>query len=229
MDFMTTTTPSPAHNLRTGPATSNPAGNSGLATPKPAGVGGLASPKLGEGGFTLVELMIGASLGSFILAGVLSTFLFMGRSGANMQNYNDMESQARKALEYFAEDTRQASGVTWGADAYTVALTVGTNTVTYQYNDTAKRFARQEVVTATSVITSTRVLVTGITTFAFTAYNISGGSVPISTTAERTAANGTSKQLQISLEAARNSQTVVAATNTVLSARFVLRNKRVTA
>ena len=182
-----------------------------------------------QSGFTLVELMIGASLGSFILAGVLSTFLFMGRSGANLQNYNDMESQARKALEYFAEDTRQASGVVWGTDAYTVALTVGTNTVTYQYNDIAKRFARQEVVTATSVVTSTRVLVTGIRSFAFTPYNIAGNVILISTTAERTAANGTTKQLQISLEAARSSQTVVDATNTVLSARFVLRNKRVTA
>ena len=226
---MTTTTLSPARNLLIAVAARKCSRNSGLATPKPAGVGGLASPKLGEGGFTLVELMIGASLGSFILAGVLSTFLFMGRSGANVQNYNDMESQARKALEYFAEDTRQASGVVWGSDNYTVALTVGTNTVTYQYNDIAKRFARQEVVTLTSVTTSTRVLVTGIRSFAFTAYNISGNSVPISTIAERTAANGTTKQLQISLEAARNSQTVVAATNTVLSARFVLRNKRVTA
>jgi Tfp pilus assembly protein PilW len=180
-------------------------------------------------GFSLVELMIGASLASFILAGVLSTFLFLGRSGANVQNYNDMEAQARKALELFAEDTRQASGVTWGSDAFTVALTVGTNTITYQYNASAARFARQEVVTATGVITSTRVLVTGITTFAFTAYNISGNSVPISTTAERTAANGTTKQLQISLESSRTNTTVVAATNTVLSARFVLRNKRVTA
>jgi prepilin-type N-terminal cleavage/methylation domain-containing protein len=179
-------------------------------------------------GFTLVELMIGSTLGAFILAAVLSTFLFMGRSGANVQNYNDMESQARKALEIFAQDTRQASGVVW-TDANTVSLTVGTLTVTYQYNPTAQRFARREVVTATGVVNSTRVLVTGITTFTFSAYNISGSSVPISTATERTAANGTTKQLQISLEAARNSTTVVAATNTVLSARFVLRNKRVTA
>jgi len=198
--------------------------------PKPALAGGLAAPKpIGEGGFTLVELMIGASLASFILAGVLSTFLFLGRSGANVQNYNDMEAQARKALELFAEDTRQASGVTWGSDANTVALTVGLNTITYQYNPGARRFARQEVVTATSVVTSTRVLVTGITTFTFTPYNISGNAIPISTTAERTAANGTTKQLQISLESSRTNTTVVAATNTVLSARFVLRNKRVTA
>ncbi|HRG56999.1 MAG TPA: hypothetical protein PLG56_13220 [Lacunisphaera sp.] len=172
--------------------------------------------------------MIGASLASFILAGVLSTFLFMGRSGANVNNYNDMEAQARKALEYFAEDTRQASGVVW-SDANTVALTVGSLRVTYQYIPTNRRFTRQEVVIATGVVNSTRVLVTGITSFSFSAYNISGTLVPTSTAAERTAANGTTKQLQISLEAARSNTTVVAATNTVLSARFVLRNKRVTA
>lgn len=207
---MTTTIPSPARNRRSSQGR--------LILPR--------SP--GASGFTLVELMIGASLASFILAGVLSTFLFMGRSGANVNNYNDMEAQARKALEYFAEDTRQASGVVW-SDANTVALTVGTLRVTYQYSPTARRFARQEVVIATGVVNSTRVLVTGITSFSFSAYNISGNLVPTSTAAERTAANGTTKQLQISLEAARSNTTVVAATNTVLSARFVLRNKRVTA
>ncbi len=196
---MTTTTPSPARNRARS-----------------------------AGGFTLVEMMIGATISSFVLAAVMSTFLFMGRSGANIQNYNDMEVQARGALEYFAEDTRQASGVVWNS-ATSVALTVGTNTITYTYDATTKKFSRVVVVTATSATTSSRVLVTGITTFAFSAYSISAATVPIGTAAERAAANGTTKQLQISLEAARTNTTVVAATNTVLSARFILRNKKVTA
>ncbi len=37
-------------------------------------------------GFTLVEVMIAATLGTFVLAGVLSTFLMLGRSGANVAN-----------------------------------------------------------------------------------------------------------------------------------------------
>lgn len=208
---MITTTLSPVRNVR------SRAG--GLAAPEPSGAGG----------FTIVELMIGASLASFILAGVLSTFLFLGRSGANVQNYNDMEAQARNALEYFAEDTRQASAVTWGADSNTVSLTIGLNRVTYVYNPTARNFTRTEVVIATSAAVSSRVLVTGITSFAFSAYNISGTSLPLATAANLIAANGTTKQLQISLEASRTNRTVVAATNTVLSARFILRNKRVTA
>ena len=226
MDFMTTTTLTPARNRQ-----------DGLVSPKRLVAGGLASLKpSGKNGFTLVELMIGASLGSFILAAVLSTFLFMGRSGANVQNYNDMESQARNALEIFAQDTRQASGVVWNS-VESVTLTVGTDLVTYAYSSTARTFRRTVVDTVPNpdVTTSDRVLVTGITTFTFSAYKItidpSTGAawvLPLSTAAERTAANGQTKQLQISLEAARTNTTVVAATNTVLSARFVLRNKRST-
>lgn len=187
-------------------------------------------PRSGARGFTIVELMIGASLASFILAAVLSTFLFMGRSGANVQNYNDMEAQARNALEFFAEDTRQASAVAW-TSTESLTLTVGTNLITYTYSGVAKTLRRTVVDTTPDpdVTTSDRVLVTGITSFAFSAYNISGSSVPLVTAANLTAANGSTKQLQISLEASRTNTTVVAATNTVLSARFILRNKRVTA
>ena len=206
---MTTTTLSPARNRL----------SSGLGSLK----------RLGARGFTLAEVMVSAFIGAWILAAVMSTFLFMGRSGANVQNYNDMEVQARNALEYFAEDTRQASGVVWNS-AVSVQLTVGTNYVTYSYDSSTRKFTR---VTATVAVpgtaTSTRILVTGITSFSFSAYNIAGTSVAISTAAERTTANGTTKQLQISLEASRTNTTVVAATNTVLSARFILRNKRVTA
>ncbi|MDO8541398.1 MAG: hypothetical protein Q7S40_13245 [Opitutaceae bacterium] len=167
--------------------------------------------------------MIGASLSTFILAGVLSTFLFLGRSGANMRNYNDMEAQARKALELFAEDTRQASSVSW-ASSSSLTLTVNSIIITYTYDSTAGTFSRA-VTTGTPTT-----LLTGITQFNFLAYTISGTSISdFSTAAARTIANNTTKQVQISLSAARTSTTVTSATNIVLSARYVLRNKRVTA
>src|SRR5688572_10200535 len=83
-------------------------------------------------GFSLVEVMIGASIGSFILLGVLTMFLFLGRSGVNLGNYSDMESQARKALELFAEDTRQAGSVTW-TSAQSMTMSVNGVNVTYSY------------------------------------------------------------------------------------------------
>lgn len=163
--------------------------------------------------------MVGATLASFVLAAVISSFLFLGRSGANLRNYNDMESQARKALELFAEDTRQASSVHW-ASASSVTLTVNTIPIVYTYS--SGTFTR-------AIGGDTKTLLTGITNFSFLAYTITGSSITdFSTAAARTTANNTTKQIQISLSAARNTQTVATATNIVLSARYVLRNKRVT-
>lgn len=165
--------------------------------------------------------MISAAIASFVLAGVMSTFLFLGRSGANIQNYNDMEAQSRKALETFAEDTRQASAIAWTSNQ-SLTLTVNTASIVYYYDDTAKAFYRRTP-------TGTTALVTNITAFAFQAYSITGASLPLTSAAELTTAGKSTKQLQVSLEAARTSRTVATASNTVLSARFILRNKKVTA
>lgn len=192
---MTTITPSPGHDVPAAPARRRKA-------------------------FTLVEVLIGAALSGFVLVGVLATFLFLGRSGANIQNYNDMESQARRALEQFAQDTRQASSITWNS-ANSVTMMVDSVAVTYTY--ASGRFVR---ISGGAV----RILLTGITTFAFKAYTITGAEIPgIGTTTTLASAGQTTKQLQISLSAQRRSQTVTTATNNVLSARFILRNKRVTA
>ncbi len=170
-------------------------------------------------GFTLVEVLIGATLSSVILAGVLSTFLFLGRSGANMQSYSDMETEARRGLELFAQDVRQASAIVWNS-AESVTLNVNSVNITYSYDGAQRIFFRNGFQ-----------LINGVTpgTFAFRAFNVAGGEMLVATAAQRTAASAGTKQLQLSLQASRFNTTVVAATNTVLSARFILRNKNVTA
>jgi prepilin-type N-terminal cleavage/methylation domain-containing protein len=171
-------------------------------------------------GFTLVEVMVSAGLAAFILAAVLSSFLFLGRSGANLRNYTDMETQARKALEQFAEDTRQASAVTWSSST-SVTLVVNSQNVTYSYS--SGTFSR-------TYNGSTSNLLTGITSFTFFAYTITGTQISdFSTAAARVTANNSTKQIQISLAASRSNTTVTTATDIVLSARYILRNKRVTA
>lgn len=192
---MTTTTLLPAHNVPVAPRPTR--------------------------GFTLVEVMVSATIASFILAAVITTFLFMGRSGANVQHYSDMEGQARKALEVFAQDVRQASTITWTSNQ-NVTLRVNGSDIMYAF--AGSTFFRRNVSSGTQID-----LVTGVSSFSFNAYNITGTSLPLSTATELTNAGKQTKQLQISLEARRQSTTVVAATNTVLSARFILRNKRVTA
>ncbi len=185
--------------------------------------------------FTLVEVLIGSTLGVIVLAGVLSAFLFLGRAGVAVQNYSDMEAQAREAMETFALDVRMAYGVSWtisGGDATAVTVTVEENgdeaRYTYTYNSGAGTFSRQRTYPSAG---STRVLITGIkrntSVDFFTAYKIDTQRIDFSTTSAAAAANMT-KQIQISLEAERLRTTLGAATNKVVSARFVLRNKKVT-
>jgi hypothetical protein len=139
-----------------------------------------------------------------------------------------MESQARRALEIFAEDVRQASSITW-VDANTVRLVVNSSSITYAYVSGSKTFTRTPGRT-----TAVDTLITGITTFEFKGYTITGNPITdFSSAAALTVANRSTKQLQISLEAARyldfaSQRRNIAASNTVLSARFILRNKIVT-
>jgi prepilin-type N-terminal cleavage/methylation domain-containing protein len=194
-----------------------------MITTIPSSIDALRRPR-GARGFTLVEVMIGAALSAFILAAVLSSFLFLGRSGANVRNYNDMEAQARKALELFAEDVRQASAITWNSTT-SITLVVNSATILYAYDSGAAAFVRRDAA-------GSRTLLTGITpgSFSFKGYTITGSEITaMSTPSDLVVAGNATKQLQISLAASRTSTTVVAATNTVLSARFILRNKVVTA
>jgi len=167
--------------------------------------------------------MVGATLAVFILAGVLSTFLFMTRSGANLRNYSDMSAEARKGLETFAEDVRQASAINW-ASALQFTLTVNSVSVQYSYDSTAGTFSR-------TLNGATTTLISGIVSgsFQFKAYNVAGNELPLVTSANLTAASSSTKQLQLSLQASRSTTTVTSATNLVLSARFILRNRSLTA
>jgi Tfp pilus assembly protein PilV len=175
-------------------------------------------------GFTLTEVMISAGLSVFVLAGILTTFLMLGRSGYNASSYSTMESEARRALEKLSEDARMATNIEWTSNA-SITLTVGSNKIIYAYDssstgDTARSFYRREVLASGTA--RPLILVRDVSEFAFCRYKVLNG-------VNYTAANDTeTKQIQITLRAVRARSTVVAATNAVLSARIVLRNKKVT-
>lgn len=174
-------------------------------------------------GMTLVEIIIGMTLASVLMTAVLSSALYLARSGIALSNYTEMETQARLSFERFAEDVRQASDLVWDSDTQ-VSLTVGTATVIYGY-DAARRTVYRE----TGGVR--RTLLDGIESFTFTGYAITGAPIVFtaSNPASRLQASHDTKQLQVSMRAVRTRATVATATNTVLSARFILRNKKVTA
>ncbi len=179
--------------------------------------------------FTLVEMLVSTALSAVILIGILSSVLFIAKGGFLLNNYIEMESEARAALETFAVDARMTEDVTWSRDSVTSPLTVLTlvavtgDSVTYTYNSAAGTLSRAAGVAAAQT------MISGIQSFTFTAYRYdSEDSVKAMEPATYTIAslNNETKMVQISLSAIRSQSNLSDATNNVVSARFVLRNKR---
>jgi Tfp pilus assembly protein PilW len=93
-------------------------------------------------GFTLVELLIGATLSAAVMAAVFSSYIYLGRSLARLANQQTLETEARRALGHFAQDVEQAAGISGTPSASTVTLKIpagasGTTTVTYAFTNDA--------------------------------------------------------------------------------------------
>lgn len=179
-------------------------------------------------GFTLSEVLIVATLSAFVLAGVLSAFLFIGRAGFNASSYSELEAQARRSLEIFAEDARMASDIRWdSAQSLTFVFAAGgTAVVTYAYDGdpaspTYRAFYRAEGDHPPA--SARRVLIHNVAPdFAFRRYKLEQPGV-----LDAFATNDLeTKHIQLTLRAVRGTHGAVA-TNSVISARYVLRNKRV--
>jgi Tfp pilus assembly protein PilW len=202
---------------------------------------GFPRPAHRTGGFTLVEVMVSAALGSFLLLALLTTFNMIGRSGTTLYNYVDMEDSARKGLEKFSEDVRMASGCTWTSSSK-VTLTVPhvaadtyANTIVYLWDTTSGSstyhyFLRQETDTSSlgvvSLTTTTTTLIKNVSSFQFNRWT-AGGATGVQATAD---SNTDQLQIHLTISEQQNiygvaSTAVANATNLVVSARYILRNK----
>lgn len=103
-------------------------------------------------GFTLVELIIATALSLMVMAAILSSYVFLGKNftrslGLTSANQPTLESQSRRALGYFTQDVRMASGLVttlnspkFAPTATTLTLilptTSGSKYITYYFNAT---------------------------------------------------------------------------------------------
>lgn len=172
-----------------------------------------------RGGFTLVEVLVASSLSLVILAAVLSTFLFIGKSSMRLAHYTDMEGDARSALHLFSQDARQASAASW-TNAHTLNLTVGAQTITYAYDATRATFTRKQGSAAAVVLAE------NIQAFSFSAYQITGVELPL--TGSLSAVNTAVKMVQITLNLERSTASTGKTSSQIISSRCVLRNKKLT-
>jgi hypothetical protein len=147
----------------------------------------------------------------------------MGRSGANAANYVAMENQSRGGLERFGQDVRMAKFLTT-ITANQIKLTIphvadnGTDLVYYTYDAAAKTFSRLGPDPITGAANTTTKLIDNVTSCEFKRWLL-GSTGPATSDAS-------TDQIQIRLTVQRKSITVVAATNLVVSARYILRNHK---
>lgn len=184
-----------------------------------------------RGGFTLTEVMVAATLSLLLLTGVLSAFLLLTRSGFLASSYSDLERETRRGLEIFGDDARKATDIHWNSSqSVTLTLPTATNAVslvTYAYDSSASGATAgcfYRLVGAADSTNPRYVLVHRVASdFSFSRYKLEQPGVDDNTASS----DLETKQIQVALRASRSGVTTVAANQTSLSARYILRNKRV--
>lgn len=188
-------------------------------------------PRGRRAGFTLVEVMISAAISGLILAGVLSAFLMIGRTGYLSSSYSELHAQTRNALDVFGEDVRRAADLRWNSDqSITLSLVTsgsGLSQVTYAYDGDQRSanhgsFYRKTGDAASSA--TPRVLLRGLAPdFTFRRYKLerAGQADNLAATDLET------KQIEVVFRAQRKGATTATASQNAQSARYILRNKRV--
>lgn len=180
--------------------------------------------------FTLVEVMISATIATFVLAGVLSAFLLIGRSGYAASSYSELSAQMRRALDTFGDDVRKSSDLRWqSAQCITllVATANGSQDVTYGYDGaiaSATYGCFYRLPGGADSPLPRQVLLRNVATdFVFRRFKLE-----VTADAENAASSDLeTKQIEVCLRAGRTGATTVAANQSAISARYILRNKRV--
>ncbi len=186
----------------------------------------------GRAGFTLTELMVVVTLTVILTGAVFAAFGFVTRSSFAIANYADMTSEGRRGLEVFARDVREAEEIVAFSDQsltlYLSPIDAPPVLVTYRYNESERTFER---VVGDDVQTLMRDVRRAAgaeldTAFRFRRYKILRD--PDGDDESNLASNHLeTKQLQLQLSMVKR----VLGRDTsekVVSARYVMRNKKVT-
>lgn len=165
-------------------------------------------------GITLVELMIAISISTMILTGVMSSFIYLTRGTVATTDYADMSTEANTALERFAREVRMANGViNFSTNSVTLSVLDGSAySVNYTYVPADGTFYRAYGTA------NQKALIKGIDRFALQRFTLLGN--PATNHLE-------TKLLQLDLRSTRTGPAKAFASNNVISARYIMRNKLV--
>jgi prepilin-type N-terminal cleavage/methylation domain-containing protein len=179
-------------------------------------------------GFTLVELMVAALLSGLVLTGVLTATLQLMRSGVRITQYAEMSTQVRRGLEQLGHDLKIASAIKWN-NASDITLTLPTTSgsttqVTYAWTSATQSLF--SVPGTDSTVTTGRLfLVRGIPALADGSAGVTFARFDRDGNAATT--DLATKRVQVILNVVRQTGQTATATDTAVSASFILRNKPV--
>ncbi len=187
-------------------------------------------PKINQVGFTLVELLIGAALAGVIMAAVLSSYTYIGRSLARLASYQALEAESRQALGYLSRDFSMAQKVKAGTtptDA-TLTLVLPAGEVTYTYNSSTRSLSRTATFGVSPALTFLQNDSCQCTTFAFS-YFTTSDSAPTSQVSPSANVPYSIKQIQAGyvIESPDSWSSLTRTRYQAASARFLLRNRGV--
>lgn len=105
----------------------------------------LQRPRNSARGFTLVELLIGATISGVITLGVITSFTFLGRNMVRIANNSELQSRAAFASATVQKDVANTEAVVAvSSSGMTLTVDTGAGTDTYAYDSNADEITRAD-------------------------------------------------------------------------------------
>jgi prepilin-type N-terminal cleavage/methylation domain-containing protein len=64
-----------------------------------------------QAGFTMVEMLFTLAIGTFVVAGALTSYIFCVKGFRSLSSYNEMQADGQRALDWFGRDMRAGIAV----------------------------------------------------------------------------------------------------------------------
>src|SRR3954464_5042280 len=174
-----------------------------------------------QSGITIMETMVGLTIGALVLAALAQLTFYTGRSFAALYNYIELDKYSRNALDQMVYKIRQTDSLTTYAPNRLVFSYNTTNTLTYQYAADSKQLF--ETITTPSGSATRKTLLKGCDALSFTIFQRNS----VSGTYDQfpaTLTNNAAKLVQLSWTCSRTLLGSHVNTESVQSAKIVLRN-----
>lgn len=176
-------------------------------------------PRRKSGGFSLVEVMIAMSLGLVAAGAIMSSFIFMVRSSHSVSHYAEMNAESRYALEIIGRDLRNALDLASRTlSAEHVELLVVREDGSVEHVSYVLMARPSGGILVRNDAEGGTILMREIQEFSFRFYDLQGSEVitnPLPV-----------KQVQVQVKLRRR-MTGLDHTDRIVSARYIMRNKRV--